>query len=199
MNIMRMAGLALLLGALASPLAAQQSGSDGEAFLKAVRETDGGKAIGLLNARGSTVVNYRGYAGDSALHIVARRRDGQWLGFLLDNGADPNVGDNKGDTPLIIVSRIGYVEGARNLLGYGAKVDLANKLGETPLIVAVQGRQTQTVRLLLEQGANPDKADHAAGYSARDYAKQDRRSTELLKLIESVKSVRKATVGPTIK
>ena len=198
MNIMRVAGMALLLGAMASPLAAQGA-SDSEAFLKAVKDADGAKTMELMNARGSTVLNYRGYDGDAALHIIARRRDGDWLAFLIDKGASPDIADTKGDTPLIIVSRLGYDEGARTLLAFRAKVDQANKLGETPLIVAVQGRHPQIVRLLLEAGANPDKADHAAGYSARDYAKQDRRSSELLKLIETVKPARKASIGPTIK
>jgi uncharacterized protein len=63
--------------------------------------------------------------------------------------------------------------------------------------VAVQQRQAAIVRMLLEAGANPDLADHASGYSARDYAKRDRRSTEMLKLIETVKVQRKAAVGPT--
>ena len=199
MKMLRLAGFALVLGMVAAPLPAQQMASDGEAFIKAVREANGAKATELLNARGSTVVNYRGYDGDNALHVVTRRRDGDWLAFMLSKRADPNVGNKTGDTPLLIASRIGFTEGARTLLAFGAKVDLANKLGETPLIVAVQQRQPQTVRLLLESGANPDKADHAAGYSARDYAKRDRRSGELLRLIESVKSTRKAAVGPTIK
>jgi len=199
MNMVRSAGLALIIAALATPLAAQQIGSDSEAFIKAVTDADGAKAIELINARGSTVVNYRGYDGEAALHIVARRRDARWLGFLLNNGADPNVTDKNGDTALIIVSRVGYDEGARTLLANRAKVDSANKLGETPLIVAVQQRRPQLVRLLLENGANPDKADHLAGYSARDYAKQDRRSTELLRLIESVKTTKKAVAGPAIK
>ena len=198
MKMVRLAGLALVV-ALATPLAAQQIGSDSEAFLKAVTDVDGAKAIELINARGSTVVNYRGYEGEAALHIVSRRRDGQWLGFLLGKGADPNIGDKNGDTALIIVSRIGYDEGAHTLLRNRAKVDSANKIGETPLIVAVQQRRPQLVRLLLEAGANPDKADHVAGYSARDYAKQDRRSTELLRLIETVKTTKKAIAGPAIK
>ena len=54
------------------------------------------------------------------------------------------------------------------------------------------------VELLLEAGANPDKADHSAGYSARDYAKRDTRSRELLKLIETVKSTKRKVVGPKI-
>jgi uncharacterized protein len=198
MKTVRLAGLALVLSALAAPLAAQLNGSDGEAFLKAVRDDSPGKAIELLNAAGSTVSNYRGYSGEAALHIVARRRDGSWLAYLISKGADPNMGDKNGDTALIIVSRIGYDEGARTLLAQGARVDLGNKLGETPLIVAVQQRQARTARLLLEAGANPDKADHAAGYTARDYAKRDTRTSELLKLIETVKP-QKASVGPTIK
>ena len=198
MTMTRIATLALLLGFAATPLAAQRA-SDGESFIAAVRDANGGKATELINARGSTVVNYRGYDGDSALHIVVKRRDTDWLAFMLSKGADPNVGNKTGDTPLILASRIGFSEGARSLLAYRAKVDLANKLGETPLIIAVQQRQPQTARMLLEAGANPDKADHAAGFSARDYAKRDRRSTELLKLIETVKPMRKASVGPTIK
>lgn len=199
MKSMRLAGVALILGALAAPLSAQYGGSDGEAFVKAVRDEDAAKAIELINARGSTVTNYRGYDGEAALHIVARRRDGTWLGYLISKGADPNLTDKNGDTALIIVSRIGYDEGVKALLAHGAKVDHPNRLGETPLILAVQQRQARTARLLLEAGANPDKADHAAGYSARDYAKRDTRSTELLRLIETVKPVQKASAGPTIK
>ena len=57
----------------------------------------------------------------------------------------------------------------------------------TALIIAVQNRNTRLVRRLLQSGANPDKADHAAGYSARDYAKRDNRVRELLRLIETAK------------
>jgi ankyrin repeat protein len=198
MKIGRMAGLGLILAVLASPVAAQL-GSDGEKFLDAVRKSDGNAATELINAPGSTVVNYRGYQGDTGLIIAAGRRDYDWLAFLLSKGADPNTPGAGGDTALISASRIGFGEGVLLLLKVRAKVDLANKLGETPLIVAVQQRHSEIVRYLLESGANPDKADHAAGYSARDYAKQDRRSNELLKLIESVKPVAKASTGPSIK
>ena len=198
MKIGRWAGFALVLGMVAAPLAAQL-GSESDNFLEAVRKADGAKATDHINARGSTVVNYRGHNGDAALQIVARRRDHDWLAWLLSKGADPNAPGAGGDTALIISSRIGFDEAVQTLLSMRAKVDLANKLGETALIVAVQQRHPRTVRRLLEAGANPDKADHAAGYSARDYAKQDRRSTELLKLIDSVKPMSKASVGPSIK
>jgi hypothetical protein len=43
------------------------------------------------------------------------------------------------------------------------------------------------VRSLLNAGADPDKTDSVAGYSARDYAKRDSRTPQLLKLIEAKK------------
>jgi len=76
-----------------------------------------------------------------------------------------------------------------------AEVDKPNRQGETALIVAVQQRQAAIVSTLLKLGANPDKRDHAAGYSARDYAKRDSRTKDMLKLIETVKS-RVSEIGP---
>ena len=93
-------------------------------------------------------------------------------------------------------ARLGFSEGAARLLMYRASVDKTNRIGETALMAAVQGRNAAIVKMLLEAGADPDKADFASGYSARDYAKRDTRSTEMLRLIESVKSKKKTVVGP---
>ncbi len=193
------AGLAIMLLAAASAGPSQGiNGSDGESFLKAVEEGDGAKAVPLLSGPSSRVVNYRGYKGDTGLHIATRKRESDWVGFLLGKGADPNIGDAQGDTPLIIAARIGYEEAAGWMIERRARIDASNRRGETALIVAVQQRQPRLVRMLLEAGANPDKADHAAGFSARDYARRDSRSLELLKLIETVKSARAKAVGPSI-
>ena len=192
------AGIAAAMLLLAVPVTAQSNASEGEAFLKAVEDKDGGKAVPMLDNPASRVVNYRGYKGDTALHIATRNRESDWVGFLINKGADPNIGDAQGDSPLIVAARIGFEEAATWMLGRGAQVDLANRRGETALIVAVQQRQRRLVELLLRAGANPDKADHAAGYSARDYAKRDTRSRELLKLIETVKSSKAKVAGPKI-
>ena len=91
------------------------------------------------------------------------------------------------------------VDGMDALLGAGAKVDRPNRLGETALIMAVQQKQVAAVRRLLEAGANPDKTDNASGRSARDYAKLDTRSTEMIRLIEQTKSKKPAAVaGPKL-
>jgi len=194
------AGFALALAIAAAPAMGQGFGSasDGEAFLKAVEEGDNSKAVPLLEDPGSRVVNYRGYKGDTALHIATRKRELEWVGYLLKKGADPNIGDAKGDTPLILAAGMGFEQAADYMLRLGAKPDATNRRGETALIIAVQQRQPRIVELLLKAGANPDKADHSAGYSARDYAKRDTRNRDLLRLIETVQSTKKKVAGPSI-
>lgn len=191
-------GFAAAILMMAVPVTAQGNTSEGEEFLKAVEDKDGSKAVPMLDNPASRVVNYRGYKGDTALHIATRNRESDWVGLLIHKGADPNIGDAKGDTPLIIAARMGYEEAAAWMLQRTAQVDLANRRGETALIIAVQQRQRRLVELLLAAGANPDKADHSAGYSARDYAKRDTRSRELIKLIETVKSTKAKVAGPKI-
>ena len=189
--------LILAVAIAAAPATAQLTGSDGEAFIAAMKEGEGGKAFDLVEKPGSTVVNYRGDDGNAGLHIAMRHRDGNWVGFLLSRDANPDIQDKNGDTPLILAARLGYPEGAARMLMHGAQVDKTNKLGETALIAAVEQRQATIAKMLLENGADPDKADHASGLSAREYAKRDSRSTEILRLIETVKSRKKAAVGPT--
>ena len=195
--MVRLVRALVMAAALVSvPAGAQLYGSDGEAFVSAMKEGQFSKALDLVEKPGSTVVNYRGGDGDAGLHLAVRNRDPNWVGFLLSRGADPNLGNADGDTPMILAARIGFSEGVARMLMHGARVDSDNDLGETALIVGVQRRQTGIVRMLLEAGADPDKTDHASGYSARDYARRDSRSTEILKLIETVKASKKAAVGP---
>jgi ankyrin repeat protein len=179
-----MPALAVLLSA--APAAAQMS-LGGDSFVGAVRARDGDKAMELLRTKGSIALNQRDDKGETALNVAIARRDDEWTGFLLNQGADPNLAARNGDTPLIAAARVGYLGAAADLLRLRVKVDTPNRMGETPLIVAVQQRQPEIVKLLLAAGANPDRADSAAGLTARDYAKRDTRSREILKLIEAKK------------
>ena len=196
------AGLALAIAIVPVSLAAQGMGlnaSDGEAFLSAVKDGDTNKAIELANQPGSRVASYRGYDGQTALHIVTRKRELDWVGFLLNKGADPNLGDAKGDTPLTIAAGIGFDDAVAYMLAKGARVDGINRRGETALAIAVQQRHPQLVELLLKAGANPDKPDRVSGYTPRDYAKRDSRNPRLLKLIETTKpTAKKGVAGPKI-
>lgn len=178
---------AAVIVALAVPAAAQVAGYAGSEFVEAVRKSDGDKVTQLLRDHPTGLVDARDGDGNTALIIAIARRDEQWTGFLLNQGADPSLGGKGGDTPLIAASRIGFDQAVEWLLGMGAKVDGTNKMGETPLIVAVQQRQTRIVRQLLAAGADPDKTDTAAGYSARDYAQRDPRARDILTLINDKK------------
>ena len=188
MKCLNIAFAATALALIAAPTWAQDigTGSFGDQFVDAVQKSDGDKATDLIKSH-PTIVDTRNGKGDTGLIIAIARADPNWTGFLLNNGADPNLPGGKGDTPLITAAKVGFDDAVTWLLALGAKVDGTNKMGETALIIAVQQRDATMVRLLLNAGANSDKPDSAAGYSARDYATRDTRDREILKLINDKK------------
>jgi ankyrin repeat protein len=194
MNWVKVAAPLLAMLLIAAPAPAQVSLSSGD-FVAAVRDREGDKAMELLRSRGNQVINLRNDRGETALIVAIQRRDDTWTGFLLNQGADPNLAARDGETPLIAAARIGFMGALGDLLRMNAKVNAANRMGETALIVAVQNRHRDVVKVLLALGADPDKSDSAAGYSARDYAKRDTRSRDILKLIEAADAERKAAAA----
>lgn len=186
-------GATLLLGS--APAMAQFS--DSYNFLKAVRDRDGTKATDLLNNDTTRVVNTRdGSTGETALSIAIQRRDETWTLFLLGKGGDPSIADKNGMTPLMHATLLGFTEGAQALLTNGADVDQSNRRGETALILAVQAKNANIVRLLKRYGANPDKTDHVAGLSARDYARRDDRTGQMLNLLDAKSDGEPVKAGP---
>ena len=186
---MKQLGFALVfVASLASaPAIAQSLTTHGYDFIDAVKKSDGDKATQILDSQPQGIVNTKDADGNTPLIIAISRSDEQWTSFLMNKGADPNLGGRDGDTPLIAAARVGFETAVEWLISVGAKVNGTNRMGETPLIIAVQQHQPQIVRVLLNQGADPDKTDHAAGYSARDYAARDPRARDLLKMIEERK------------
>ena len=184
--------------ALIAPSLAQAQFSDSFNFLKAIKDKDGEKVTDILNKPGSVIVNTRDPAtGETALHIVAQRRDATWLSFLLAKGANVDMRDAKGNTALLDAAQLGWAEGVQMLIERRAGVDIANASGTTPLIAAVQNRDVATVRLLLAAGANSTRPDNAAGLSARDYATRDPRAAAILKELKDAKPVaRREIAGP---
>lgn len=185
MNALKCALFAIAIGT-AVPATAQVTGFEGAEFVKAVKDGKSDDAVKLLQATPS-LVNARDLSGDTALLVAIENRDHDWTGYLLNEGADPNMAGPRGETPLIAAARAGFGDAVDWLIGLHARIDETNRAGETALIVAVQRRQVPIVRSLLNAGANPDKTDSVAGYSARDYAKRDSRTPQLLKLIEAKK------------
>jgi uncharacterized protein len=173
-------GAALGVAALAflgAVIPAQAQFSTSFKFLEAVRKSDGVTAEEVLNKPGSTIVNTRDVStGETALHIVVKRRDKTWMAYLLQHGADPNVRDRTGVAPIQIAVGLGFTDGVELLIQYGADVSQANDTGETPLITAT-------------------------GRTAMDYAKQDGQDQILAALSAAAKSKpqkdpAKPTYGP---
>ncbi len=194
--------IALLAGSFAmssASVAMAQSQPDSEALLEAIEEQRGNEVLDLVAKRGRGIVNVRGYSGATPLTAAMRNRAPPFVNYLLQNGADPNLGDKNGDTALMIAARLSYLEGLNTMIGARATIDATNRQGETALIIAVQARNVQTVKRLLEAGASSSRTDNASGLSARDYAARDRRSTEILKLIDQVKPKPIFVAGPVIR
>jgi ankyrin repeat protein len=186
MHALRRLILAIAVTVAAVPAAAQLGGYDGELFVKAIREGNGGEALKLLQDK-PRLVNARNLSGKTALIAAIENRDSEWTAYLLNKGADPNLADSDGTTPLMTAAQIGFRDAAEWLISSRAKFDATNRAGETALIIAVQRRQVPIVRLLVDVGADPDRTDSVAGYSARDYARRDSRTPELLRIIEAKK------------
>jgi ankyrin repeat protein len=182
---------------IAMPASAQLLNNPGLDLLNALKEGEGTKAYNIVGEGNRAVINYRGPDNLTPLHVLVQQKNGNWMGFLLAKGADPDIAGPDGDTPLITAARIGFGEGASRLIGARADVNRVNRRGETPLIVAVNQRQPRLVQTLLEAGADPDRRDYVAGFSAREYAKRDTRMPELLRLIETTKRPVPKVSGPS--
>jgi uncharacterized protein len=189
----------LAVAIIFAPALALAQFSDSYTFLKAVRESDGGKATELAQRPGTgpVLVNTRDPAtGEAALHIVAKRRDMVWLSFLIGKGAAVNQRDGQGNTALLLATQLGWSEGMGVLIDRKALVDLGNSSGETPLIRAVRNRDLTAARLLLAAGADPNRADTGTGLTARQQAERDPRAGTILQAINSAKPKPKAKIGP---
>lgn len=95
--------------------------------------------------------------------------------YLLDQGANPNLGDFEGDTALHRSIIAGHYQQMKILLEHGADPNIQNDSGTTPLIYAVLLEplplRLRYVSCLLKYGANPNiRDDH--NFTAIDYAKE---------------------------
>ena len=190
--------LTLVLAVLAAQPAAAQF-SESYNFLKAVKDKDGSKATEYLDKQGNTLVNTRDTeTGDTALHIVTKRGDLNWVGFLVGKGANVNARDSAGNTPLMIATIARWTEGIALFTQLKAQLDVQNRLGETALLKAVQARDLFNAKALLDAGANPDISD-SSGISARSVANSDPRAAAIAKLMKDVPETKNRPMqGPSL-
>ena len=87
------------------------------------------------------------------LHWVAQRGLTNGVACLLENGADPNVTDDKGQTPLHFIAQKGVGKNqAKLLIEHGADPNARDDTGQTPLDYAKKAKRKTVATFLTELG-----------------------------------------------
>lgn len=81
----------------------------------------------------SVTLASRSSEGDTALHVMAWRRDLEGARILIDAGADINAAGDMDQTPLHVAIMQGDIEMVRLLLSAGARTDARSEFGKTAL------------------------------------------------------------------
>lgn len=91
--------------------------------------------------------------------------------FLINKGANLDIGDSNGMTPLHYAVYIGLPEITKLLLESDATIDCLDARGQTPLMLAAYSNQFEVCFYLVNAGANT-KLKHSSGLKAEDIAKK---------------------------
>ena len=95
--------------------------------------------------------------GQTALHLAILYADEDWVYFLLDHGANPNIQDERGETALHLAALIGNLEIVELLLSARALMNVPNLNGEYPILLACVNHHTEVAKYLLSCGAKVSK------------------------------------------
>ncbi|CAB0038714.1 unnamed protein product [Trichogramma brassicae] len=116
----------------------------------------------------SVRVNARDKLGNTPLHWALEYGCRNSVGFLLRNGADPNIANEEGSTCLHVVCRRSRDRGMPERFvevidenRMTVRVDARDKKGDTPMHVALARGHRPLVEFLLRNGADPNLATAA--------------------------------------
>ena len=98
------------------------------------------------------------HGGKTLLTYVCTHGPLSVVRWLLEHGANPNVGTRNDSKPLIVAAEHRRVKTVRLLLEHGADPNAADKNGWTALLASACADSTEAVCLLLEHGAAIDAA-----------------------------------------
>ncbi|XP_072128109.1 85/88 kDa calcium-independent phospholipase A2 isoform X1 [Mobula birostris] len=104
--------------------------------------------IRLLINHGCSV-NYLSKTGETALHIMVKRKRFECALALLVHGADPNVKGENGNTPLHLAMKLDSLDLIKALIVFGADVKLPNDFGETPGLIAARHSKGNNRKVML--------------------------------------------------
>ncbi|MDR1491678.1 MAG: ankyrin repeat domain-containing protein [Planctomycetaceae bacterium] len=123
---------------------------------------------------------------ETSLHIAANLGNLEICGYLIDQGADVQIGNEFSETALHYAAENGYLEVCRLLLKHGAKADARESEQRTTLHQASEEGYIAVCRLLLEHGADSalTEEEHLTPYELAEKNKLDKQTlSELAKIL----------------
>ncbi|XP_057701015.1 serine/threonine-protein phosphatase 6 regulatory ankyrin repeat subunit C-like isoform X9 [Corythoichthys intestinalis] len=96
--------------------------------------------------------------------LAALGRHTDCVHILLEKGADPDAGDQKGSTALHRAAALGCADGASALLEHGASALCRDARGRTPLHLAASCGHARLLRALLQAAMKADPLDSMLDY-----------------------------------
>lgn len=121
------------------------------------------------------LINVRTGNGDPPLHLAVTRGYRRVVEFLLNHGADVDLGPPERDTGLQFAVRNGQRAIVELLLDHKAKTDLAGSSSEPPVAIAAGNGFKAITELLLERGANVNVTNRAGETALHQAVRQNRR------------------------
>jgi ankyrin repeat protein len=115
------------------------------------------KNLKIVKAVSNVVSNFdtKNKKGETALHIAINYQYNDIAGYLLEQGADPNITDNESNfTPTHYAVGWNNYEILELLIKYGAKVDKQDIYGNTPLIYSVKEKNDACFDLIIKEKPN---------------------------------------------
>lgn len=100
-------------------------------------------------------VNYVDEAGFTPLFRAVMQNRIEFVSFILDMGANPNIQTHEGFTPLMAAAESNNLEMLEILLENRADPDIRSMHGATSLHIAASLGHSSVIKMLLKSGADP--------------------------------------------
>lgn len=107
-------------------------------------------------AENSDLLNEKNSNDLTPLNLACERGQAGIVDFLLNQGADPYLGDRENSQPIHLASISGSIECMDLLLDKGVDINLQDDFGMTPLLFALSRRQADMAGYIIERGADID-------------------------------------------
>jgi len=156
-NISKMVGLCLTVCS-ASFFVGCPLDSDAKAIHKAAHGGDL-KRVREIIEKDPSQINVQDVGGFTPLQLASGKGHIGVVEYLLEHGADTELGNNVGYRPLSLAAKFGHYETVRVLLERGARVNSTDVFGNTALHAAAMYSGREIMELLVSHGADVNARD----------------------------------------